>query len=180
MHKYLILFFSATLFLCGCKGNGTPSGIIKPEVMTGLLLQIHLIDGSLYSSVQMPDSLYKYGHGKYEAALKKFHVDSAQFRKSMNYYANESGKLYAIYDSVDNKLKKLTDSVNVASAKERAITRKADSLKTDSALKSRRKPLTPAQRMDSARNVSARQRISSRMDSIRKLNLKRLHAIPKK
>ena len=122
MHKYLILFFSVTLFLCACKSNGVPNGVIKPDVMANLLAEVHIIDGSLYNGFQSPDTLYKYGMGNYLATFEKFHTDSATFRKSMNYYATDPDKLSTIYDQVDAKIKALSDSVNLIQTKKRQAT----------------------------------------------------------
>ena len=168
MYKYLTLFFSVTLFLCGCKGDSVPSKFIQPKQMTGLLVQIHLIDGSLYNGLQGGDSLYKYGMGKYLAAFKKFDTDSAQFRKSMQYYASEPDKLFKIYDSVEVRIKTMSDSVNLAQNKLRAITQKADSLKADSVKKAMLKPKTPVQKADSVKQAKIRERTMARKaDSVK-------------
>jgi len=144
MHKYLILFFSVSLFLYSCKSDKVPGDIIQPKDMAGLLTQIHLIDGKLYNISQVPDTIYKYGMGNYLAAFEKFHTDSASFRKSMNYYATEPEKISAIYDEVDNQIKALSDSVNLVQNKVRKATMKADSIKAvhlaDSTKKAQQKP----------------------------------------
>ncbi|HTD98348.1 MAG TPA: DUF4296 domain-containing protein [Mucilaginibacter sp.] len=131
MHKYYSLFFSVLLFLAACRGGSTPTGIIKQQQMTDLLTEIHIIDGSMYSVMQAPDSLYKYGTAKYLATFKKFHTDSAQFRKSFKYYAVNPEKLYAIYEQVTINLKQKTDSLNKLNQKKIADDSKrvADSLK---------------------------------------------------
>ncbi|QEC75144.1 DUF4296 domain-containing protein [Mucilaginibacter ginsenosidivorax] len=201
MYKYLTLFFSVTLFLCGCKSDSVPSKFIQPQKMTGLLVQIHLIDGSLYNGLQGGDSLYKYGMGKYLDAFRKFDTDSAQFRKSMQYYASEPDKLFKIYDSVEVRIKTMSDSVNLAQNKQRATTQKADSLKADSVRKALLKPKTPAQKADSVKQAKIRERVmahkadslkadlakqaktkramNSKIDSAKKLkHRKKLNAVP--
>jgi hypothetical protein len=168
MYKYLTLFFSVTLFCCGCKSDSVPSKYIQPKQMTGLLVQVHLIDGSLYNGLQGGDSLYKYGMGKYLAAFKKFDTDSAQFRKSMEYYSSEPDKLLKIYDSVEVRIKTMSDSVNLEQNKQRAITHKADSLKADSVRKALMKPKTPAQKADSVKQAKIQQRATlRRVDSLK-------------
>lgn len=169
MHKYLILFFSVTLFWCGCKSDSVPNKFIQPNVMARLLVQIHVVDGSLYNNTQVPDSLYKYGMGKYLAVFKKFGTDSAQFRKSMDYYSEEPDKLMAIYDKVDLQIKALSDSVNRIQTQKNAAVRKADSLKTDSARKANLKPKTAIQKADSVKDAKAKQRILLKIDSFKKL-----------
>jgi len=201
MYKYLTLFFSVTLFLCGCKSDSVPSKFIQPKQMTGLLVQVHLIDGSLYNGLQGGDSLYKYGMGKYLDAFRKFNTDSAQFRKSMEYYASEPDKLFKIYDLVEVRIKTMSDSVNLVQNKQRAITQKADSLKADSVKKALLKPKTAAQKADSVKQAKIRERVmnrkadslkaglvkqaktkrtmKSKIDSARKLkHRKKLNAVP--
>jgi hypothetical protein len=154
MHKYLILFFSVTLFLCACKSNGIPNGIIKPDAMTGLLTEIHLIDGSLYSGMQSPDTLYKYGMGNYLAAFERFHTDSATFKKSMDYYSTDPDRLSAIYDQVDIKIKALLDSVNLVQTKIRKAAMRTDSLKADSVKKAQKKMSKSELKADSLKKTT--------------------------
>ncbi len=169
MHKYIILFFSVTLFWCGCKSDSVPGKFIQPDAMTGLLVQIHLIDGSLYNGTQAPDSLYKYGMGKYLDAFRKFHTDSAQFRKSMNYYSGEPDKLTAIYDKVDKQIKALSDSLNAEQAKERTRQLKKDSLKTDSTKKANLLHKMPAQKADSVKQAKTKKAMDAKIDSMKKI-----------
>src|ERR1700754_819165 len=171
MHKYLILFFSVTLFWCSCKSDRVPGNIIQPKAMAGLLTEIHLIDGKLYSTSQVPDTIYKYGMGNYLAAFERFHTDSAAFRKSMNYYSTEPEKISAIYDEVDNRVKALSDSINLVQNNLRKATMKADSIKAahvaDSIKKAQQKPAA-LRKVDSLKKVQetkARQRV----DSLKKL-----------
>jgi hypothetical protein len=113
MHKYITLFFSVTLVLSACKGDKTNDKIIKRDQMVTLLAELHIVDGGVYNTVsQDPDSIYKYGMGKYLLLFKRHHVDSAQFRKSLMYYANKPVELSAIYVQVLDVLKQKTDSVN--------------------------------------------------------------------
>ncbi|MDN5284568.1 MAG: hypothetical protein JWR38_842 [Mucilaginibacter sp.] len=168
MHKYLILFFLVTLFLGACKSNSIPNGIIKPDDMAGLLTEIHIIDGRLYSGLQTPDTLYKYGMGNYLAAFEKFHTDSAGFRKSMNYYSTNPDKISDIYDEVDKRIKALSDSVNLISTKERRAAQKADSIKA-------------IHKADSIKKAAQKHpNVISNADSLKKLKQKHPDALPKK
>ena len=111
MHKYITLFFSVLLVLSACKGHKSPDSIIDRDRMTNLLTDVHIIDGSLYSVMQTPDTLYKYGLGKYLALFKAYHTDSAQFRKSVQYYALKPDELLIIYTQVQKNLQAKTDSL---------------------------------------------------------------------
>lgn len=112
MRKYITLFFSVTFFLCACKGEKTPPDIIDRKVMVNLLTEVHTIDGRMYSVKQEPDSLYKYGYGKYSALFKRYRIDTGQFRKSMVYYAQQPDELQVIYQEVLDNMKKKIDSLN--------------------------------------------------------------------
>jgi hypothetical protein len=114
MRKYIILFFSVSVILFSCKKNKLPAGILDQDRMTNLLVQIHLTDGRLYAVPQNPDSLYKYGMGRYMNVFKVYGTDSAQFRKSYQYYARQSSTMVDIYDKVLKDLDQKKDSVNKA------------------------------------------------------------------
>ncbi|UOE47103.1 DUF4296 domain-containing protein [Mucilaginibacter sp. SMC90] len=129
MHKYITLFFSAALILCACNSKSIPGDVLKPDAMAGVLTEMHIIDGSLYNVMQAPDSLYKYGAGKYVAMFQRLHTDTAHFNKSMRYYATQPDKLLAIYDQVDISIKNKTDSVNKVQLEQSKAAHKADSLK---------------------------------------------------
>ena len=112
MRKYFTLFFLVTFFLFACKGGKSSEEVIKHDQMVGLLTDLHIADGSLYAIPQAPDSLYKYGEGAYLNVFKKYQTDSAQFRKSLMYYATKPAELQAMYDQVLKNLKQKTDSLN--------------------------------------------------------------------
>jgi len=111
MHKYITLFFLVTFFLSSCTGNKDTGGIIKHNRMISLLTEFHMLDGRMYSFDTAPDSLYKYGNDRYLALFKKYHTDSAQFRKSYKYYTTQPIELQAIYVQVMKNLKEKTDSI---------------------------------------------------------------------
>jgi len=112
MHKYNKLFFSVLIFLAACSGNKIPDGIIAQDKMTNLLTDIHMVDGSMYNVMQLPDSLYKYGTDKYQMVFRKYQTDSVQFKKSFQYYSSNPEKLQAIYDQITINIKTKSDSVN--------------------------------------------------------------------
>lgn len=111
MHKYIILFFSVTFLLYACTGNKNNGEIIKHDQMVSLLTEVHIIDGGIYSIGQNPDSLYKYGTGRYLALFKRHHTDTAQFSKSLKYYTTQPVELQAIYEQVLKNLAKKADSL---------------------------------------------------------------------
>lgn len=112
MHKYYKLFFSVLIFLTACSGNKIPNGVIAQDKMTNLLTDIHIVDGSMYNVMQLPDSLYKYGTDKYQMVFRKYHTDSVQFKKSFQYYSAHPEKMEAMYEQITANIKQKSDSVN--------------------------------------------------------------------
>ena len=122
MYKYIALFFSVSLFLTSCKRDSTPAGIIEQKKMISLLTEVHLVDGRMYSVLQSQDSINKYGTTRYDALFKRYHTDSATFKKSLRYYAMEPVQLQKMYDTIVTRLKAKSDSLN-------KVQNKADSLR---------------------------------------------------
>src|ERR1700744_5093518 len=100
MLKYITLFFLTVAFLSACKSDRIPDGIIEKTKMVGVLTDVIITDGTMYNVTQNPDSLYKYGTGKYAAVFKKYNVDSSQFNKSFRYYTGRPIEMQAIFYKV--------------------------------------------------------------------------------
>lgn len=112
MRKHNIWFFSALLFLVAC-GDKVPDGIIEQDKMTNLLVDVHIVDGSLYNiNNPVADSLYKYGINKYLKVFKNHKTDSIQFEKSIKYYSLQPEKLEEMYTAINEKIKFKLDSIN--------------------------------------------------------------------
>lgn len=164
MPVYKILFFLVCFFLCAC-GSKTPPGILNKKQMTDVLIDVHITDANLNNVSQQSDSLYKYGMGQYLQVFKAHHTDSAQFKKSFNYYSRNPDQLNEMYDDVLAKLKFKVDSVNKVIEKEAKLKSKIDSInevkrkkaelkaKADSLLKVKQKKETLKSKADSANKV---------------------------
>lgn len=112
MRKHYILFFLTLLFLGSCIG-GVPNGIIKPDKMINLMVDVHIVDGSLYNiDTSTPDSVYKYGIDRYLKVFKQHSTDSVQFKKSLEYYSLHPDQLEEIYTEVSKVLQAKNDSLN--------------------------------------------------------------------
>ncbi len=112
MRKHNSLFFLALLFLGACIGNNVPDGIIKPDDMTNLMVDVHLVDGSMQNiDIQDPDSLYKYGIKRYDRVFKMHHTDSIQFKKSVQYYSRHTEQLEEMYADITAILQSKSDSI---------------------------------------------------------------------
>ena len=153
MRKYNSLFFSVLLLLFACKKVKVPETIIQPDHMTKLLVEVHILDGTMYNIMQVPDSLYKYGTAKYVVLFKKFHTDSVQFKKSLQYYSLNPALLENIYDKVSADIKQKSDSIN----KENQLQMQKESKRRADSLKKLPKPSQPAQ--VPATNVPANKKI---------------------
>jgi hypothetical protein len=109
------------VFFVSC-GPSIPSGVLDHDEMSALLIDMHIVDGSLFQVSQHPDTLFKYGINKYQNIFQQHQTDSVQFKKSFSYYSNNPDQLLEIYEKVFTVIKAKSDS----SAK---IRNKADSLK---------------------------------------------------
>ena len=124
MRKYIILFFTISFFLLACNKNKPAKPIIDQPHMVSLLTELLIVDGSMYNVSNVPDSMYKYGFGKYQALFKKHHTDSAQFNRSFKYYTTNESELLLIMDKVQDNLKIKSDSINNIQLKKNAIPQK--------------------------------------------------------
>ena len=124
MHKYIILFFLSFIFLTACTGGKAKQGIIDKPNMISLMTDVIIVDGTLYNLMQAPDTLYKYGTGRYLALFKKYNTDSAQFNKSFKYYASRPTDIQAIFDQALLNIQKKTDSLNKLQLKQNALPQK--------------------------------------------------------
>jgi len=121
MRKYITLFFLGAFILSACKRKNDDR-IIKHDQMISLLTDMLIVDGSMYNNVsQNPDTLYKYGTGRYLVLFKKHHVDSVQFRQSLKFYTRQPVELQAMYDKVLANIQQKTDSLNKSLLKSNAL-----------------------------------------------------------
>jgi hypothetical protein len=137
MRFYKILFFCLLLFLLGCNSEEKPPvDVLNRHHMALLLMDMHIIDGTLYNMPQQPDTLAKHGLAMYYALFKAYHTDSTQFKKSLRYYTTHPIELNLIYNGILDRLKvkadslqKIANKIAADSAAIKKITAKADSMK---------------------------------------------------
>lgn len=160
MRFYNILFSLLLLFLCACSREPKPDNLIEEDRFVPLLVDIHLADGYLSTKPQLPDSLAYYGNGLYTKIFRRYGVDSAQFKKSYQYYAVHLTEMGKMYKSVLARLNAKNDSITKRLADEemRKSRRNADSVKK-------------AYKIDSLKQVAER-------DSAKKASVKTVPAKP--
>lgn len=117
MQKHLILFFLALFGLTACVNKAKPDYVVEKDKMTRLLVDVHLIDGSLATQL-VRDSLYKYGTSRYQQLFKQYGIDSGIFKKSLKYYAAQPDELITIYDSVTAILNAKSASLTLVQQKQ--------------------------------------------------------------
>jgi len=128
MRKHIILFFSALLFLSACEQSDDSRGVIQQDKMVRLLTDVHIVDGTLASQPNM-DSLYTQGTGKYMYLFEQYHTDSAQFKKSVKYYAVHPDVLLKMYDEITKRIQAKADSLNKIIASENEVVRKKEAIR---------------------------------------------------
>lgn len=127
MRKYIVLFFSSLIFMCSCKYGRTPAGILKPDDMVKVLVEVHLVDASIVNiNYPQQDSMYFYSISRYLQTFKRMRTDSAQFKRSLKFYAQRPEQLQDIYTDVVKILQDKNDSLMkpVKPAKTNALPKK--------------------------------------------------------
>ena len=102
--KVWITAFALLCMSCGRYLEDAPSELIPPDKMARILAKIHQyeIQTSRMTFNSYDSSLVAFEFLKSET-LKKYKVDSAQFRISYEYYAARPQLFYEIYDDIENK-----------------------------------------------------------------------------
>ena len=121
MRKHIFLFFLALIYLTACH-NDTPKGIIERDRMVKLMIDVHIVDGTIYNiNEPTADSLYKYGSDRYNKLFKSYQTDSAQFKKSFKYYSQQPQLMSEMYVDIMASLQAKSDSLaKIQAAKLRA------------------------------------------------------------
>jgi hypothetical protein len=179
MRKYITLFFSVLLFLTACSWSGTPNDVLSEDQMIPLLVDMHITDASLMNIPQAPDTLYKYGYGRYAIVFDKYHTDSAQFRKSYKYYTTKPVVFADMYDKILKILQAKSDSLNKLIVKQNMVVNKAV-ISTANGKEPTPVPGRPGLPGNVKLDTSVMAKKNrARMDSIRNKFLKTHHVVPK-
>ena len=126
MQRFLGILLSFVL-LAGCQSD-RPKSIIDEKTMTDLLLDIHLVDGYLYT--WSSDSSLMKSADFIEGIYQHYGTDSIRVRESLEYYSRHPQELNKIYTDVDSRLKEMELSVREISDKKYREIFVADSIRS--------------------------------------------------
>ena len=93
----LILSFFV-LISCGKKEVEVPEGIIKPETMTSIIVDLAIADAGQNVSYSAGNSRRYDIWVFYQAAMEKYDVTQSQFMESLDWYADHIKLLNKVYD----------------------------------------------------------------------------------
>lgn len=110
MQRCLGTFLLLILFI-GCK-EGPPKGVLKKDVMTNVLYEIHLSEGYLFTSAV--DSMRQKTADFNEGIYQHYKTDSATVRQSLEYYASRPQILQEIYNEIGARLKTIDEEMRTA------------------------------------------------------------------
>jgi hypothetical protein len=107
--KNLLLVIIPFLLLACSSGKDKPDDVLSKDKMVNVLLDIHLAEARV-SQARLPlDSSLNYYIFLENEIFQKHQIDSATYKKSMDYYTLHIRELDEIYESV-------LDSLNIKSA----------------------------------------------------------------
>src|SRR5690606_13405973 len=122
----LILIILSSFFLILSSNRSKPKGILSERRMADLMTDVHLADG--YLTTLLVASSRKVIDGLYDGIFQKYGIDSAAFRKNINYYLGNPIVTKDLYAEVTKKLRDHERGYQVAdSLRNAAVT---DSIRT--------------------------------------------------
>lgn len=103
--KHLALVFVSYLFLASCSGKlEAPDDVISESVMSKIVLDLTMVDASYQVSQSKPEIPKFKKELFYEEVMKKHGVKRDQFIRSLDYYAQNTKQLQAIYEEAQKNL----------------------------------------------------------------------------
>ncbi|WP_461630823.1 DUF4296 domain-containing protein [Labilibaculum euxinus] len=108
MNKILLFFICcAFTFLISCKKNNKNTPQLNEDQFTKMLIDIHIIDGTLESQ-----NIYRSGDNYrpsyyYNSIFQKYNITRDQFDSCVSYYSNDTKRFTQIYDVIIDSLNRL-------------------------------------------------------------------------
>ena len=122
----LFVIVLTVLVVIGACGRDLPEGVVQPQAMKALLLDMHLADGQL-ASMQV-DSARVYRDAYYEAIFDRYAIDSTTFKQSIDFYASRPEMLKAFYVDIEKQLEAYSAAEQKKVEEKYAAERRADSI----------------------------------------------------
>lgn len=140
--KHLLISAVALIVtLSGCTKNDKPANLIPRDKMKNILTDMHLIESRSYRIVK-DDSAKSVTKASYLFIFKKYNIDTAQLRTSMEYYLSNPEMMDQMYEEMIDSLQKRQSKLSIANrpTMDSTLIKKnlqKDKLKRDSVLKAR-------------------------------------------
>ena len=99
MKKLFVFIFLLISFSCSKKKEAFPTGIIVPDSMSKILIELHLAQASIGVNAIADSSGYNMADYQ-NYILQKHHIKKEEFVKSIRYYTSNPSVLKTVYDSV--------------------------------------------------------------------------------
>ncbi|MBN2597022.1 DUF4296 domain-containing protein [Labilibaculum sp.] len=108
MNKILFFFIcSAFIFLISCKENNKYTPQLNEDQFTKMLIDIHIIDGTLESqNIYRSGDNYRPSH-YYNSIFQKYNITREQFDSCVSFYSYDTKRFTQIYDVIIDSLNRL-------------------------------------------------------------------------
>ncbi len=100
----LISLLSILVLSCGNRKLHVPEGILEPDELVPLLVELHLVDGSLHQYQTSQQLRKDSAYFLYPAVIQKYGITRAQFDSTILFYGKYPDEFSLIYDDVLEEL----------------------------------------------------------------------------
>ena len=114
--KFLsVMLFFLLLSSCGKKEVEVPEGIINPETMTSIIVDLSIADGGQNVSYSAGNSRRYDIWVFYQAVLERHGVTQEQFMQSLDWYADHIKLINEVYDNALTEINLKREKLNTES-----------------------------------------------------------------
>lgn len=138
------------ILLIGCK-QGPPDGVLKKDVMTNVLYDIHVSEGYLFTSAV--DSMRQRTADFNEGIYQHYRTDSTTVRQSLEYYASRPQILKEIYSEIERRLTKVEEGMRLIEDEKYKATLEADSIKRAAVADSLKKVIADSVNLENRKHM---------------------------
>lgn len=114
LNKYFVsLLLILSLLSCSKKEEKIPDNVVKPEQMTGLLVDMQLVEATLLHVQQSNQNASRYKKKLIDLVFEKHNISKAKYDSSLTYYTTKNIKaLDKIYADVITELSQQQSALN--------------------------------------------------------------------